>query len=521
MMKNFTFKSAKSAIAAAVAVCLSLVNARTAFGQVEFLSVDDARQSIKTEITSLDKDKIVDEKLRHITDENSENCGNINKWLEVRTNIPVGLKVIVTKDLCLMCVDKENGTIGMKTMERGTYTITSKILFYDQWNNYYKEYLSNMRYSDTPVLFYSDWDMKHGDKGLPGNIFVRSFFDFCSSEIDQTKDDFLLNGNKSNVDFVTIFSDDKGNDYYYGCGFYSFLRSSSSGLDHDKYRGYLLDGESVISPTSELKSKIIPLSYYEKMEKALVNKEHHIYASNPSLEFFKDALSGEVVPVPKKEQVFKCEKIALVGDACELIGIFTNGSDRFALSLGDIKEAIFDNIGKDTDYGKAGFSYQYTTAKISDSEVPAIVGYDFERGGHYNYEWKMSGYPFFTDGSIGVGYYPLKVVPVEWETEQNRIVAKIKSDREQKKQDTAKRFAELVKTRQQEILKKYGDEAGTAINNGQVKIGMTQEMARASWGYPMNTYSLIRSNVKVDIWVYANATLSFVNGKLTQIEKMR
>jgi hypothetical protein len=133
----------------------------------------------------------------------------------------------------------------------------------------------------------------------------------------------------------------------------------------------------------------------------------------------------------------------------------------------------------------------------------------------------MSGYPFFTDGSIGVGYYPLKVVPVEWETEQNRIVAKIKSDREQKKQDTAKRFAELVKTRQQEILKKYGDKAGTAINNGQVKIGMTQEMARASWGYPMNTYSLIRSNVKVDIWVYANATLSFVNGKLTPIEKMR
>jgi hypothetical protein len=47
MMKNFPFKTAKSAIVAAVAVCLSLVNARTAFGQVEFLSIDDARQSIK------------------------------------------------------------------------------------------------------------------------------------------------------------------------------------------------------------------------------------------------------------------------------------------------------------------------------------------------------------------------------------------------------------------------------------------------------------------------------------------
>ena len=153
MMKNFLFKSAKSAIVAAVAVCLSLVNSRTAFGQVEFLSVDDARQSIKTEITSLDKDKASDEKLYHITDENCKNNNNIGELLWEFKSMPVGLKVIVAKKdtSYFVCINSKTGVIEKKELKNGIYTISGKIMFKEQWKQYREDYLASSAFPTSVI----------------------------------------------------------------------------------------------------------------------------------------------------------------------------------------------------------------------------------------------------------------------------------------------------------------------------------------------------------------------------------
>ncbi len=536
MVNGINLMVKKAGVVFIVSAMLLFINIEPAFGQVEFLSTEEAKQSIKTEVTSLDKDKAIDKNLHHISDVACENRNDILFCLSNPFIMPVGLKVIVTDTPTLLCLDAGTGTVGLRKMEKGIYTITGKILFKEQWEKYRDEYFWNLTRSDNTTQFVDRMSrdrnqlllrMKADGKKLdeplveektaevPDEVFFRLFTYYCNEHITQTEDDFLLNGwFAQDSKAIIMFSDDKGNTYYYGWyerGKYEILE------DLGKIYDDISSWEFAEEPTFTLSSKVIPMSYYEKISNSLVNKQCHIINSIASMaEYFQDAISGDVVPMPKEDQTFTCEKIALVGNDSNLVGIFSNGADSFSLSLGSIRPAVFGYEGSSLGFPDPGDSYYYDSV---DGELK-LMKYDLSSRTDYEIG-RMRDYPYLAEGWIDAQSSSLRVVPVQWKEEQDRIVAKVNSEREKEIQNNAKRFAEYVRTREQDVLNKYGEYYGSAINSRQVKIGMTKAMAMASWGFPMNTYSRIQSNETVEVWLYANAALSFVNGELKQIERIR
>lgn len=77
-------------------------------------------------------------------------------------------------------------------------------------------------------------------------------------------------------------------------------------------------------------------------------------------------------------------------------------------------------------------------------------------------------------------------------------------------QDRAKRLASLTK--------RFGKANAQLIIEGNVKLGMTREMCRESWGSPSDINTTVGSYGKHEQWVYNNSYLYFENGKLTDIQ---
>lgn len=75
-----------------------------------------------------------------------------------------------------------------------------------------------------------------------------------------------------------------------------------------------------------------------------------------------------------------------------------------------------------------------------------------------------------------------------------------------------------------ECIQKYGEKYGNLIFNHKVDIGMTKEMCRAAYGYPIKTYQSKTDLGTFDIWQYdailTNVYLHFLNDKLEKIEKI-
>lgn len=69
-----------------------------------------------------------------------------------------------------------------------------------------------------------------------------------------------------------------------------------------------------------------------------------------------------------------------------------------------------------------------------------------------------------------------------------------------------------------EYKNKFGTEKFNLILQGEVKIGMTKEMCKLSWGEPKDINSTISSGKKSEQWVYDENYLYFDNGFLTTIQ---
>jgi len=66
--------------------------------------------------------------------------------------------------------------------------------------------------------------------------------------------------------------------------------------------------------------------------------------------------------------------------------------------------------------------------------------------------------------------------------------------------------------------RKFGIENWKTILQGNVKIGMTKEMCKLSWGEPNDINTTITSSRKSEQWVYASNYLYFTSGILTTIQ---
>lgn len=78
----------------------------------------------------------------------------------------------------------------------------------------------------------------------------------------------------------------------------------------------------------------------------------------------------------------------------------------------------------------------------------------------------------------------------------------------------------IAKEREKNIIKKYGSYYGKLILQGKVVIGMTKEMAKESWGIPIDINRTVTGSKVYEQWIYEGYKnyLYFENNKLTTIQ---
>lgn len=70
------------------------------------------------------------------------------------------------------------------------------------------------------------------------------------------------------------------------------------------------------------------------------------------------------------------------------------------------------------------------------------------------------------------------------------------------------------------MIAKYGKELGLTISNHKVKIGMTKEMCKDSWGIPLWSEKKTTNNRIEEIWYFGLAySLVFEDDKLSMINE--
>ena len=65
---------------------------------------------------------------------------------------------------------------------------------------------------------------------------------------------------------------------------------------------------------------------------------------------------------------------------------------------------------------------------------------------------------------------------------------------------------------------RFGLDIWNTILQGKVRIGMTKEMCRLSWGDPEKINETITAGKKSEQWVYTDNYIYFDNGKVTAIQ---
>ena len=71
-----------------------------------------------------------------------------------------------------------------------------------------------------------------------------------------------------------------------------------------------------------------------------------------------------------------------------------------------------------------------------------------------------------------------------------------------------------------ECISKFGQQTGELIAQGKVKINMTQEMCKDSWGTPFSSDKTITESAVYEHWYYRYGySLHFVNGLLKRIDE--
>lgn len=107
------------------------------------------------------------------------------------------------------------------------------------------------------------------------------------------------------------------------------------------------------------------------------------------------------------------------------------------------------------------------------------------------------------------------------EKEKTIAIAENQKQKEQQKAESTANQAniktqeEAQTKRKAELIRKYGATDAQRISNGKIWLGMSDEMARASWGAPENINRTVGSWGVHEQWIYGDTYVYFENGKLT------
>lgn len=100
-----------------------------------------------------------------------------------------------------------------------------------------------------------------------------------------------------------------------------------------------------------------------------------------------------------------------------------------------------------------------------------------------------------------------------------KIKQRTKSLRAQKEREIKQQEAKEEAALARQMIAKFGAEYGGLIAKKQVSVGMTKEMCKAAWGYPMNTYRTTTRFGQSEVWCYNyKSRVYFFEGKVVQID---
>ena len=454
-----------------------------AFAQIEVMSTEQAKEQYASslEVNSMDKDKSVQDKLLVVTE---EMLGNGMRCCYDDFNVSVvGVRIFFKEppEDAVVCVDPSGKTVSLRNVPTGFYTVVGELRFKEQVERYI-QYVNSLTMPSS-VRDVANHAYVKEPKMVADSMLIRKKLSSLSSVVVE-RDKYLLDNRiiESMHSKVLILEDKDGKNY---CVW--------NGSNYGYY--------------------FIACSYIEKLDKNLKGQDCVIKLSP---EFFVDEISGKTVAAPDRNKKYCCEKIIMVDT--KLVGIFTDGTDSYALKLGPIATWLIERAG---DYSIGDENYLVSGRSYSLNEEGKA---SYFRGSRI--EDRVSGYYVATcDAYIDIGadyhrdIYGSRITPVGFTEKLDSTLKDVKLSWQKslnalKAQESAKMRAE-----QQANLAKYGSTFGANVNNHKVALKMTKEMCLKSWGYPSERYSVVNQYGEVEVWGYLNALLYFSGDRLVQIEK--
>ncbi len=109
---------------------------------------------------------------------------------------------------------------------------------------------------------------------------------------------------------------------------------------------------------------------------------------------------------------------------------------------------------------------------------------------------------------------------LEKEKQDKISTQNLKLDIEKKHKETILKEKVAFEKRKKECIEKFGNVNGELIALGKVKIGMSKEMCKKSWGIPIWSDKTTNENGTIERWCYGfDYSLHFVGNELKQIEQ--
>jgi len=298
--------------------------------------------------------------------------------------------------------------------------------------------------------------------------------------------------------------------------------------------------ESIYCSYMELKKSIL-LPHYVKFKNLFEGKE---FVLNRDKEVFYDFNNLQLIEA-ETNSIWKCKELTLLDNFNMRFNNDKINLDEFDnMTLSERKKNILSfedyirnngsisnynidelRVFKDSSLNKMYAPYIVLQNKLHPEQLIAI---EFNKDIHYK---KFVDFEYDESHNI---IYPENEIPgfvLKDRYDSMKLLLKIKSakgDAETLKENGKKRIQQQKDKeeyrinqlkRKEEIIQRYGQEMGTIIANGKVRIGMTKHMCIDAWGNSIISNKTITENGTFERLQYGSGVLYFTNGVLKRIEQ--
>lgn len=475
------------------------------FAQFEVMTSEQAKKAFseKLSLTSAEMDEAFLKYQIPFSNEMLQNGCDFFSYDDpiFRYNDVIGIKFYLSNadGIGVPCTNTTDSTLSFKKLLPGYYTITEKLFFTEQIQRKITELQNNYRLTSKKAEI--QIDEFSSSQQVQDSILVRMSFEKYIKESIPKKEyyeEYVITQSKDYPRYprrclgVLVLTDANGNDFYVAATTYDEIRGDVN----------IESGEIYISQSLTTMTKISKYasSFLEKLEITLKNQDCYLSCDN---NYFEYRISGDMKPAPDKNKLYKCDQLIMVDG--RLYGIFTNDSSSYSI---DLYKISLCGIEKNGEIDNGRYLGDYYSSNDNELYPPKL--------------WdRHTSYVTMCDGYIRNNSNNIKITPVSF-LEKAKQLAKEVHDPETiriKEEQREKEYKQKIELERKANIEKYGSEFGSNINNNKVALGMTKEMCQKSWGYPSKRQTTVNQYGTLDVWEYFNAILTFIDGKLVQIDK--